>query len=77
MPDVGSLPEPVAHVVEHGYGTAIGEIFLVAAPLGLLVVLPHALPSGEAARAAQRDRARGARPAPPPRLALRGAGGGA
>ena len=38
MPDVSSLPEPVAHVVEHGYGTAIGEIFLVAAPLGLLVV---------------------------------------
>jgi EmrB/QacA subfamily drug resistance transporter len=38
VPDVGSLPEPVAHVVEHGYGTAIGEIFLVAAPLGLLVV---------------------------------------
>ena len=38
VPDVSSLPEPVAHVVEHGYGTAIGEIFLVAAPLGLLVV---------------------------------------
>ena len=38
VPDVGSLPAPVAHVVEHGYGTAIGEIFLVAAPLGLLVV---------------------------------------
>jgi EmrB/QacA subfamily drug resistance transporter len=38
VPDVSSLPEPVAHVVEHGYGTAVGEIFLVAAPLGLLVV---------------------------------------
>ena len=57
VPDVSSLPAPVAHVVEHGYGTAIGEIFLVAAPLGLLVVFADALAAGEAARAPQRDRA--------------------
>ena len=46
MPDVGSLPAPVAHVIEHAYGTGIAETFLVAAPLGLvafaaLLLLPE------------------------------------
>jgi EmrB/QacA subfamily drug resistance transporter len=36
VPDVGSLPGPVAHVIEHAYGTGIAEMFLVAAPLGLV-----------------------------------------
>jgi MFS family permease len=36
VPDVGSLPAPVAHVIEHAYGTGIAETFLVAAPLGLV-----------------------------------------
>jgi hypothetical protein len=36
VPDVGSLPSPVAHVIEHAYGTGIAEMFLVAAPLGLV-----------------------------------------
>jgi len=26
----------VDHIIEHGYGTAIAEAFLVAAPLGLV-----------------------------------------
>jgi EmrB/QacA subfamily drug resistance transporter len=38
VPDVGSLPAPVAHVVEHAYGVGIAEIFLVAAPLGLVAL---------------------------------------
>jgi EmrB/QacA subfamily drug resistance transporter len=36
VPDVGSLPAPVAQVIEHAYGTGIAETFLVAAPLGLV-----------------------------------------
>jgi EmrB/QacA subfamily drug resistance transporter len=39
VPDVGALPGPVAHVVEHAYGTGIAEIFLVAAPLGLVAFI--------------------------------------
>ena len=43
MPDVRSLPEPVAHVIEHAYGTGVGEIFLIAAPLGLVALAAIAL----------------------------------
>ena len=43
VPDVGSLPGPVADVVEHAYGTGIGEIFLVAAPLGVVVLIALSL----------------------------------
>jgi hypothetical protein len=39
VPDVQALPGPVAHVVEHGYGTGVGEIFLLAAPLGVVAFL--------------------------------------
>jgi hypothetical protein len=39
VPDVSSLPEPVARIVEHAYGTGIAEIFLVAAPLGLVALI--------------------------------------
>jgi MFS family permease len=38
LPDVNALPGPIRAVVEHGYGTGVGEIFLVAAPLGLIVL---------------------------------------
>src|SRR4051794_41574792 len=43
VPDIGALPAPVAHVVEHAYGTGVGEIFLLAAPLGLVALLAVAL----------------------------------
>ncbi len=43
VPDVRTLPEPVAHVIEHAYGTGIGEIFLLAAPLGLVALIAVAL----------------------------------
>jgi EmrB/QacA subfamily drug resistance transporter len=36
VPDVSTLPGPVAQVIEHAYGTGIAEMFLVAAPLGLV-----------------------------------------
>jgi EmrB/QacA subfamily drug resistance transporter len=39
VPDVHSLPAPVAHVIEHAYGSGIAEIFLVAAPLGLVAFI--------------------------------------
>ena len=39
VPDVGALPAPVARVVEHAYGIGIAEIFLVAAPLGLVAFI--------------------------------------
>jgi hypothetical protein len=39
VPDVSTLPAPVAHVVEHAYGVGIGEVFLVGAPLGLVALV--------------------------------------
>lgn len=39
VPDVSTLPAPVAHIVEHAYGTGVGEIFLTAAPLGLIALV--------------------------------------
>lgn len=43
LPDVRTLPPQVAHIVEHAYGTGVGEIFLVAAPLGLVTIVAMVL----------------------------------
>jgi EmrB/QacA subfamily drug resistance transporter len=43
VPDVRTLPAPVAQVIEHAYGTGVGEIFLIAAPLGLIALAAVAL----------------------------------
>jgi hypothetical protein len=43
VPSISELPPAVAHVVEHAYGSAIAEIFLVAAPLGLVAMVAVAL----------------------------------
>lgn len=43
VPDVSALPVPVARVVEHAYGVGVGEIFLAAAPLGLVALIAVAL----------------------------------
>lgn len=43
VPDVAQLPPQARQVVEHAYGSAIGEIFLIAAPLGLVVLFALAL----------------------------------
>jgi EmrB/QacA subfamily drug resistance transporter len=39
IPDVRSLPAPIARVVETSYGSAVGHIFLIAAPMMLLALL--------------------------------------
>ncbi len=39
VPDVSTLPAPVAQIVEHAYGTGVSEIFLTAAPLGLIALI--------------------------------------
>jgi hypothetical protein len=39
LPDVHTLPGPVRAVVEHAYGSGVGEIFLVAAPMGVIAFL--------------------------------------
>ena len=39
VPDVHGLPAQLAQVIEHGYGTGVGEIFLLAAPLGVVAFL--------------------------------------
>jgi EmrB/QacA subfamily drug resistance transporter len=39
LPDVNTLPGPVRAIVEHGYGSGVGEIFLVAAPLGIVALI--------------------------------------
>jgi MFS family permease len=43
LPDISALPGPVRAVVEHGYGTAVGEIFLAAAPMGVIAFIAIAL----------------------------------
>jgi hypothetical protein len=43
VPDVSTLPAPIAHVVEHAYGSGIAEVFLIAAPLGLVAMAAVAL----------------------------------
>ncbi|WP_377268588.1 MDR family MFS transporter [Peterkaempfera sp. SMS 1(5)a] len=43
LPDVHTLPAPVAHVVETAYGHASGNIFLIAAPIALLGLVAIAL----------------------------------
>ena len=43
VPDVDALPAPVAHVVEHAFGTGIAEAFLFAAPLGLVALIALSL----------------------------------
>jgi MFS family permease len=39
VPDVSTLPGPIATVVEHAYGGGVAEIFLVAAPLGIVALI--------------------------------------
>ncbi|MEV6592560.1 MDR family MFS transporter [Streptomyces acidicola] len=39
VPDMTALPGPVRDIVEHAYGVATAELFLVAAPFGLLALL--------------------------------------
>jgi EmrB/QacA subfamily drug resistance transporter len=50
VPDVHKLAQPLRGIVEHAYGLGVGEIFLVAAPAGLLafiaVVLIREVPLG-------------------------------
>jgi hypothetical protein len=50
VPAVSQLPAPVAHIVEHAYASGIAEVFLLAAPLGLVamgaVALMHEAPLG-------------------------------
>jgi hypothetical protein len=43
IPNVSTLPPPVARVVEHAYGVGVGHIFLVSAPLLALSVVFVAL----------------------------------
>jgi EmrB/QacA subfamily drug resistance transporter len=38
VPDMSTLPAPIVHVIEHAYGAGIGEVFLLAAPLGLVAL---------------------------------------
>ncbi|NEA87082.1 MFS transporter [Streptomyces sp. SID7958] len=39
VPDVKTLPAPIREIVEHAYGTATAELFLVATPCALLALL--------------------------------------
>jgi hypothetical protein len=39
IPDVSTLPGPVARVVETAYGDAVGHIFLIATPLMALALI--------------------------------------
>jgi EmrB/QacA subfamily drug resistance transporter len=39
VPKISALPAPIARLVEHAYGSGIAEVFLVAAPLGLVALV--------------------------------------
>jgi hypothetical protein len=39
LPDVNTLPGPIRAIVEHGYGTGVAEIFLLAVPLGVIALV--------------------------------------
>ena len=50
VPDVHTLPGPIVPIVEHAYGVGVGEVFLLAAPLGVValvaLLLMHETPLG-------------------------------
>ncbi|WP_298459211.1 MDR family MFS transporter [uncultured Cellulomonas sp.] len=58
VPDVSTLPEPVRSVVEAAFGEGIADLFLIAAPLGLVtlvaVLLLKEVPLGTRSGAEQR-----------------------
>jgi EmrB/QacA subfamily drug resistance transporter len=39
VPDVSTLPEPVKGIVESSYGEGIADLFLIAAPLGVIALI--------------------------------------
>ncbi len=39
IPDLSTLPDSVRGAVEHAYGTGVAEIFLVAAPMGIVAFI--------------------------------------
>ncbi|WP_425578050.1 MDR family MFS transporter [Streptomyces glaucus] len=39
VPDVSTLPEPVRGIVEHAYGVATADLFLIATPCALLALI--------------------------------------
>ncbi len=39
VPDMGTLPEPVRAIVEHAYGVATADLFLIATPCALLALI--------------------------------------
>jgi EmrB/QacA subfamily drug resistance transporter len=43
LPDVHTLPAPVRALVEHAYGAGVGEIFMLAVPLGVVALVAIAL----------------------------------
>jgi MFS family permease len=43
VPSIAALPPAIARIVEHAYGTGIAEVFLSAAPLGLVAMAAIAL----------------------------------
>jgi EmrB/QacA subfamily drug resistance transporter len=43
VPEISALPPAIARIVEHAYGSGIAEIFLAAAPLGVVALIAVAL----------------------------------
>jgi hypothetical protein len=39
VPDVKTLPAPIRSIVEHAYGVATADLFLIAAPCALLALV--------------------------------------
>jgi hypothetical protein len=39
VPDIKSLPAPIRTIVEHAYGVATADLFLIATPFALLALV--------------------------------------
>ncbi|MYS26526.1 MFS transporter, partial [Streptomyces sp. SID7804] len=39
VPDMSTLPEPVRAIIEHAYGVATADLFLIATPCALLALI--------------------------------------
>lgn len=59
VPDVSTLPGPIASIIESSYGQAIANLFLIAVPLGIIALIAvcflHEVPLGRRTGLEQRQ----------------------
>ncbi len=73
LPDVGTLPAPIAAVVQDSYGHATGVVFLITAPIALIALIAIVLMKEVPLRTSLEGVAESAVPAAAPATAAEGA----